>query len=93
MLQQCHRYGEQAACLLAAVVVDGRVKCDYSRYIGHTPTQSIIAVRNNVRIIGLFNNPNTLLYLTNSVRQEQNYYRRLIRTHMYSIKRYHFQTP
>jgi len=92
MLQQNHRHEQEAACLLAAVVVDGRAKCDYSRYIGYMPTQSIIAVRNNVRIIGLFNNPNILLYLTNGVGQEYNYYRRLIRTRMYSIKCYHL-TP
>ena len=42
----------EAACLLAAVLDDGRVKCSYSWYIGYTlPMRSIIAVRKDDRII------------------------------------------
>jgi len=51
VLQQCRRHQQEAACLLAAVVMDGHAKCSYSRYIGHTPMQSIIAVTNDVRIM------------------------------------------
>jgi len=35
MLQQHHCCENEAACLLAVVLVDG-----YSKYIGYTPTQS-----------------------------------------------------
>jgi len=51
MLQQLCCHQQEAACLLTAVVVDGHAKCNYSRYIGYMPTQSIIAVRNDVQII------------------------------------------
>jgi len=51
MLQR-HRCREnEAACLLAAVLIDGCAKCNYSQYIGYRPTQLIIAVRNDDRII------------------------------------------
>jgi len=51
MLQQRRCCENEAACLLAAVLVDGRTKCNYSRYIGYTPMQSIIAVRKDDQII------------------------------------------
>ena len=50
MLRQRHHREQEASCF-AAVIVDGCAKCSYSRYVGYTPTQLIIAVRNDVRII------------------------------------------
>jgi len=49
MLQRCRE--NEAACLLAAVLIDGCAKCNYSRYIGYTSIQLIVAVRNDDRII------------------------------------------
>jgi len=31
-----------AACLLAVMVVDGRARCSYSRYIGYTQSPSLL---------------------------------------------------
>jgi len=46
--QQCCHCKNKAACLLAAMLDDG-----YLRFVGYMPTHSIIAVRNDDRIIDI----------------------------------------
>jgi len=65
MLQQHLRRDKEAACLLAAVLVDGN-----SRYISYTSMQSIIAIRNDDRIIDV--HLTTLVLLSSLVLKQQN---------------------
>ena len=51
MLQKHVRRGNEATCLLVAVCVDGRIKGTYSQYLDYTAMQSIVAVRNDDRLI------------------------------------------
>jgi len=49
-MTQCYGTATDVTCLLTAVVVDGHAKCYYTRYIDYMPMQSIITIRNYVRI-------------------------------------------
>jgi len=51
VLQKHLHCENEATCLLAAVLVDGPAKDNYSQYFSYTAMQSIIVVRNDDRII------------------------------------------